>query len=389
MNNIFSALEHNDRISVIFLDGLSSLQLEKVLAETRKPFPSLTGLRLGSEDETAPVDPDLFLSGSAPGLRSLHLQRIPFLGLPKLLLSATHLTDLLLFNIPLSGYISPEAMLTGISALTKLETLSLEFDVPRSPSDLTSRRPPPPTRTLLPALISVSFKGESEYLEHLVAGIDAPLLDNLNITFFPQLSFHTPQLTEFINHTPRLKLHDDAQITFHSWTVHLALPRFFTRGFKLQILCSDANWHFSSKIQICTSIIPQAIRLVVKRLYIYDHRGLWVDNVENHQSLDLLRPFNGVQELYLSQGITHYIAPALQELVGERATEVLPGLQHLFLELPGSQLVQDVVGRFISARQLSGHPITVSHCFEAGPRRFDDCVRWAAWPRAYRRICAL
>ena len=149
----------------------------------RKPFPALTELRLGSEDETAPVDPDLFLGGSAPGLRILRLQCISFEGLPKLLLSATYLTDVSLVDIPLSGYISPEAMMAVISALTRLESLFLEFDFPRSFPDWT---PPPPTRTLLPVLICVIFRGESGYLEHLVAGIDAPLLDNLKVTFFPQ-----------------------------------------------------------------------------------------------------------------------------------------------------------------------------------------------------------
>jgi len=327
----------------------------------RKPFASLTGLRLCGDyrgGETAPVDPDLFLGGSAPSQRVLQLQQmIPSLGLPKLLLSSSHLTDLLLF---VSGYVSPEAMMTNISALTRLKTLSLEFDGPRSSPDLTS--PPPPARTLLLALISLNFKGESGYLEHLLAGIDAPLLDNLYITFFPQLSFHTPQLTEFINRTPRLKLHDDAAITFYKWTVLVTLPRFLDGGFRLQILCDTANWHFSSKVQICTSSISQAIGPIVKRLYILDDRRGRAnrDNFENGQWLDLLRPFGHVKELYLCREFTYYLAPALQELVGERAREVLPGLQKLFLELGLSQIVQDVIGQFIAARQLSGHPIAVS-----------------------------
>jgi hypothetical protein len=90
------------------------------------------------------------------------------------------------------------------------------------------------------------------------------------------------------------------------------------------------------------------------------------DSIENDQWLDLLRLFDGVEDLYLSREITDYIAPALQELVGERATEVLPNLQSLFLELHRSQLVQDVVGQFIAARQLSGHPIVVSHWNRGG-----------------------
>jgi hypothetical protein len=64
--------------------------------------------QLLSHDETPPVIPDSFLDGSAPRLRIFTFNNIPFPELPKLLLSATHLVHLRLFNIPHSGYISPE-----------------------------------------------------------------------------------------------------------------------------------------------------------------------------------------------------------------------------------------------------------------------------------------
>jgi hypothetical protein len=360
MDNIVAALERNDRVREIRLCVLPRRPLKKVLAAMRKPFPALTELQLGCDDELVPIDPDLFLGGSAPGLRYLQLERIPFQGLPKLLLSTTHLTDLLLSDIRFSGYISPKAMMTGISALTRLQTLSLEFKFPSPSPDGTSQRSFPPTRTHLPALISMTFRGESAYLEHLVAGIDAPLLDNLNITFFPQLSFDTPQLATFICRTPRLKLHDEANISFSDLGVEFALPRFLYRGLKLYILCRESNWPLPLMMQTCISSISQAISPVVKRLYIFDHGECLDDSIENGQWLDLLRPFNGVEDLYLSREITVYIAPALQELVGERVAEVLPNLQSLFLERLRSQLVQGVVGQFIAARQVSGHPIAVS-----------------------------
>jgi hypothetical protein len=61
-----------------------------------KPFPELTDLRLSMfvDDGPAPILPDSFLGGTAPRLRSLYLDNVPFPGLPKLLLSATHLVDL-------------------------------------------------------------------------------------------------------------------------------------------------------------------------------------------------------------------------------------------------------------------------------------------------------
>ena len=87
----------------------------------------------------------------------------------------------------------------------------------------------------------------------------------------------------------------------------------------------------------------------------------WQDDIENSQWLELLHPFTAVKDLYISQEFTPRIAPALQELVGERVTEVLPALQTLFLEEPlPSGPVQETIGQFVAARQLAGHPIAVS-----------------------------
>lgn len=62
-----------------------------------------------------PVLPDTLLGGSAPRLRLLELDRIPFPGLPILLSSATQLVHLRLYYIPHPGHISPEVMATFIS----------------------------------------------------------------------------------------------------------------------------------------------------------------------------------------------------------------------------------------------------------------------------------
>ena len=106
----------------------------------RRPFPALELLDLGFKDETQPVLPDSFLGRSAPDLERLTLRYIPFPGLPKLLLSATHLVDLHLYNIPHSGYISPEVMVTCLSMLTRLKYFFITFESPQS-------RPDPPTST--------------------------------------------------------------------------------------------------------------------------------------------------------------------------------------------------------------------------------------------------
>jgi hypothetical protein len=178
LDNTIAVLERSDRVYHIIL---ASSYLENILATMQKPFPELTYPGLISFG-AATVTPDSFLGGFAPRLQSLSLDGIPFPGLPNLLLSATHLVNLSLSNISRSGYISPEGIVTAISTLTSLRRLSLGFESPRSLPDRESRHPPPLTRSVLPTLRALSFKGLGEYLEDLVALIDAPQLCFLSTT---------------------------------------------------------------------------------------------------------------------------------------------------------------------------------------------------------------
>jgi hypothetical protein len=130
--NVAAALEQNNRIFHIGLCGVPTSEMEEILEAMHRPFPVLTGLWLGSDDETAPVDPEFFLDGSAPCLKCLQLISIPFPRLPKLLLSAAHLTYLQLSDISHSGYFSPESMVSCFFVLTRLQILVLEFESPES-----------------------------------------------------------------------------------------------------------------------------------------------------------------------------------------------------------------------------------------------------------------
>jgi hypothetical protein len=142
-DNVIASLGQSNRVCKVDLWSLAAWQLEQVLAAMQVPFPELTYLHLSSNGETLPVIPDSFLNGSAPRLQTFDLDGIPFLGLPKLPLSATHFDTLWLYNIPHSGYISPEAIVALISVLSNLRTLSLQFLSPQSRPDLETRRPPP------------------------------------------------------------------------------------------------------------------------------------------------------------------------------------------------------------------------------------------------------
>ncbi|KAI0286439.1 hypothetical protein BC826DRAFT_83927 [Russula brevipes] len=196
VGNIITAFKHPDRVRRIDLWDIPSSFLKRFAAAMKNPFPALTHLQLSSKDNKVPVLLKSFLGGFAPRLQYLSLTGIPFPAIPKLLSSASDLAELSLFDIPYSGYISPKAMVTCLSTLTRLEELSITFQSPRSRPQLS---PPRSTRTVLPALKSFEFCGVSEYLEDLTSRIDAPLLSFLRITFFNQLIFNTRRLCAFIS----------------------------------------------------------------------------------------------------------------------------------------------------------------------------------------------
>ena len=369
VDNVIAELKHSDRIRhiKIYLDGYTTQQIEKLWTAMQVPFPELTALYLGHEDPSyVPVLPDLLLRGSAPRLRFLYLASIPFPGIPKLLLSATHIVRLRIFNIPHSGYFLPEAMATCLSALTGLKLFHLEFQSPQSRPDLDNQPPFLPTRFVLPALSNFRFKGACEYLEEFVARIDAPQVNQLSITFFNDIHFVTPELPQFISRTPTLGVYHEASLTFHSREALVDLrPQpgpSDNRMVEVKILCQESDWQLSSLVQMCTlSFRPL---LTMENLYIYEdlYPPLdWKDDIEDSEWLNLLHPFSDVKNLHLSRQIASHIAPALQELTGERTTEALPALQNIFLEgFQPSEPVQEGIARFISARQLTNQPVVIS-----------------------------
>jgi hypothetical protein len=211
----------------------------------------------------------------------------------------------------------------------------------------------------------LKFGGASEYLEDLVARIDAPLLHTLEITLFHQLILDTPQLTQLISRTPKLKTCDEAHVEFSNWHVSVTFPQAFFGVLKLGISCGQSDWQLSSLAQVCSSSFPQALIPIVEHLYVKSDfkfwHSRWQDDIEDNQWLRLFHPFTGVKDLYISSKFAPPIAPTLQELVGDGAVEVLPTLQNIFLEEPPSSgLAQEIIGKFVAARQLASHPIAVS-----------------------------
>jgi len=354
-DNVMAALEHPDRLRCVKLT-LPGPLLAKVAAVMREPFPTLTLLRLSSEDMDLSIVPNSFLGRTAPCLQEIYLEGIPFPTLPTLLLSASDLVNLQLHNIPKIGYISPEAMVTGLTALTRLETLSIRFQS----SFFRSNRTPPLPRVILPSLTVFGFRGNSEYVEALVARIDAPRLVFSRITYFNQLIFQVPQLSRFISRAENLGLAPfrHAQVGLRGSNVYINFVCGQGATLKsylfLQVSCQGLDWQVSSMAQILSQ--SSAILSNVAHLSIHAQRLRpgWKNDLDHADWLDLLRPFTVVETLLVSRQLTSHVALAFQGATTMTAAEVLPALYLLCLE--GQPAAS--VCKFAALRRHSGRPVT-------------------------------
>ncbi|KAH9956561.1 hypothetical protein BGW80DRAFT_1257641 [Lactifluus volemus] len=359
-DDIIATLEHYDRISKLSL-WLSSSECERLATVMRQPFPALTNFRLGFQEGSRQI-PMLLLGESAPCLRSLFLSGVAFPTLPQLLLSCNHLSRLELQEIPNLGYISPEAMATGLSALPKLTSLEIEFKT----ESTTTLRSLPLTRAILPALTEFRFRGVSEYLEDLLARIDVPQLEYLSVWFFQQEVFNTRQV---ISHSRALGPFHCATVTFGQFSTHINLRQsegkcpqnVLELGFIERAPGQQVS--VSSIAQICTQLSP--LLSSVTKLHIESIEASEGDDVgdlmDNPDLLLLLfHQFAAVRTLHLSGQILPILVSFLGRLTGESVIGVLPELQNLYLRdnvlrcFEGPQALE----KFIAACRDSDHPVT-------------------------------
>ncbi|KAN0132877.1 hypothetical protein V8E53_009242 [Lactarius tabidus] len=366
-DNIIAALEHPDRVSAVSL-SLTGSQLGKMVTVMQEQFPTLRHLFLTrymympSHDVPVPVLPSEFLGRSAPCLQKFGLYGIPFPALPSLLVSTSDLVTLEFFDVPQSGYVSPEAMVAGLATLTRLEYLNIGFRSVNSRPDRTSLTPT--TRTLLPALTSFKFGGAREYLEDFAARIDAPLLNSISIDYFNQLvEFEVPQLSRFIRHSESLKRATRCSLDFlPNYVSFTACPGHVLESpyevpiyIYVHISCDGIDWqtsHLTLILSQISAMLPNTVHLAI------DSSSTKPEQLEDMNDIEwpqLLRPFTSVKTMLVCKEYAGIISCALEHISGVMATEILPALDVLCLE---DQPVSSV-DNFIAARRDAGLPATV------------------------------
>ena len=297
-DNIIATLQHPDRIRIIQLN-VSTLLLEGLATMAPEPFPALESLELATQTETGLTLPSESFGGPFPRLRVLHLTRIALPALERLLLSAENLVSLRLHALPNSGHISSEALTICLAVTTLLETLYLHFNFPTFNSVTGGNISAPQRRVVLPSLGYFSFHGASEYLECLLSGINAPVLKDIDISFFNQATiFHNPQLLQFICLTETQRRHDEAKVHCSGDGISIAFTR---KGaphrMGLRVRCMPVDWQLSCMAEICDnlSLIIADVQDLHVDAYPLQSRQ---DNMDPLPMLDLFRPFSQVKRVF-------------------------------------------------------------------------------------------
>lgn len=357
--NFFAMLEHRDRICEINV-VMTPVLFERSTALRQGPFPALEHLRLRSPDSAYRplLLPTTFLGPSVPRLRDIQLVGVAFPTLPHFLLSTRDLASLQLINIPSANSFSVEMLVDHLPVLTQLKFFEIRFD-----SWTHANNPLPsiaPDHGVLQSLTEFRFKGVCEYLEYLVARLDAPFLQNFSIEFFDRASFDIPKLAQFIGRTEGLR--SPRKTTIELTVSDIAIVQQFQESpcrlrIGLGISCCTLGRRVFSLCNICRHLLPflpNVEQLDIKAFYFsFSASRPHEQMVDSTQWLELLRSFPGVKALGVNGVVVRNIASALERVAtGEVAQDMLPALCDL--RFNGTRgYMSEIIESFVAARQPS------------------------------------
>ena len=355
-DNIIAALKQSGRVSSISLTVTSSL-LGK-LSVLSEPFSELEELALLSGDNMQLTLPSTFRWGHR--LRTLHSTGIAFPSFPQLLLPSHDLVDIQLHEIPSAGYISPEAFAIALSGMTQLRSLTLHLlSFPRRRSFF-GLPPQPGERSILPALTNLKYRGTSKYLDSLVARIEAPNLEEINITFFSQPTMDASELGRFIERIEKQTPISRGEVQTSEHAISISFTDSSTSTpLRLQISCKQLDWQLSCMAQVCDQFSPFLFRVNSVEINATEPSS-GNNDANGEQWLELIRLFGGARDFSVAGELTADILCALRPS-NEENTTMLSSLRHIRVQEP---MVMhgpswDAVQSFIALRSISGRPVEV------------------------------
>ncbi|KAH9171656.1 hypothetical protein EDB89DRAFT_1080950 [Lactarius sanguifluus] len=288
-----AVLKPSGRVSSINLTATKSLL--KRLSSIKRPFSELEDLVLLSRDGVLLTLPNAFRWG--PRLRCLHSTRIAVPGLLQLLCSSTNLVDLRPHEVIDYCQFPPEALAIALSEMAQLRSLSLHF---LSTADYPVLLTHSWGRAVLPVLSRLNFRGLSEYLECLVARINAPRLGDIELTFLNlnQDIVGFSKLREFIDRIETHKSHRRAHILSSGRAISISLTQPGAPArIKLQLLCEPLGDQLLSMTRVCDHLSASLFN--VEDLCISMTRPSRRGGSDDNGWQDLLDSFTGVKWFHI------------------------------------------------------------------------------------------
>ncbi|KAH9031504.1 hypothetical protein EDB85DRAFT_1335550 [Lactarius pseudohatsudake] len=352
-DNIVAALEQRDRVRYLkFL--VTDAVWEKVATLMQGPFPELRSLAISSEGPHVRALPDDLLGGSAPSLREISFNGIPLPAFPTFLSSASNLVKLILDYIPQTSCISSVALVACLAGFPSLEYLSIGFHTPISlwPTDRVLD-PPPGTRVVFPSLTSFSFEGFSTYLEVIMARVDTPQLDSINVTYTDYFCFRATELSKFIERSfikPSRLAH--GRISFEYERISFDLfPKIDPDKPTIAIKISSSEGiheQVSDMARVLNQTSAMLSDVVHLEITINEDRTseLEDDDMDYIEWLELFRPFTAVKKLRIYEVLAESITRALKDQTEEASTQVSPTLELIYVEDRHARDIEELYGQY-------------------------------------------
>ena len=335
--SIIYALQQPDRVHRIKLTAPTAV-LCNLFKAMDCEFPILERLHLdlSTKGRAGLGLPEKFL---APLLHHLTLYNISLPIQSQLLRQAENLTALQLWGLPVSPEFHPAHLVAQLSAMSRLEILTVRFY-----TAIPNRRfesPAQPTPITLPSLKRLYFLGGSTYLEGILARINAPFLSKFNVTYFNQLTFNLSRLLQVV-HTSGTFSFRFTDIRFGEKTVSVVADKLPIRAgsysFSVRVECQPLGWQAACAAQICHTLKP--LLAGAERLTIGFHKDgsePWKDEIDVEMWHGFLRTFAGVKSLQFTGALVGNLLRLLQLDEGVLPLKLLPKLPEAMPSAPNAQ----------------------------------------------------
>ena len=355
-DNIYLGLQQHSRLCRIALRGPSS-SWRIWLEPMNKHFPRLGDLTLLSttSEKMNLMLPETF---RAPNLRRLALHGIGHSAGLTFLSPAIALSNLSITHIGAPCYFPPGHLVSQLQGLPCLEELSIGFAIPIPlPSNERELLLAPIPPVTLPTLRQLTFRGVDVYLDNLVAQINTPLLEQLNLTFFFDLAFTFVNLTKFIHRTEGFGCLV-ARVIFNKDGASIDTNHYEQQKLSLHVNCRPLDWQIDSAAQVCIALgkVVSIVEELTLGLNVDGMPSNFEDALDSMMWHELLLPFIGVKKLRIGRLLVRQLSRALESVAGGVALELLPELQELDLEATNRR-TRKTFSAFVEFRKSVARPV--------------------------------